>query len=60
MRIHDFLSPLAGELEPLSDEKVIRCYVVLSCCNFGDDVPEQSRWDFLHSLIPHEAFLAAK
>ena len=34
--------------------------MVLSRCNFGDDVTAQSRWDFLRSLIPHEAFLVAK
>ena len=39
---------------------MVRHYVVLLHCNFGDDVPEQSRWDFLRSLIPHKAFLAAK
>ena len=39
---------------------MVRRYVVLSHCNFGNNVPEQSRRDFLRSLIPHEAFLAAK
>ena len=34
--------------------------MVFSRCNFGEDVPKQSRWDFLRSLIPHETFLAAK
>lgn len=34
--------------------------MVLLHYNFGEDVPEQSRWDFMRSLIPHEAFLAAK
>ena len=34
--------------------------MVLSRCNSGDDVPEQSRRDFLCYIIPHEVFLEAK
>ena len=39
---------------------MVRHYAVLLHCNFGEDVPEQSRRDFLRSLIPHEAFLLSK
>ena len=34
--------------------------MVLSHYNFGEDIPEQSRRDFLRSLIPHKVLLATK
>ncbi len=45
--------------DQMSDQEKLRRYQALSKCQFGDEVTEQAKTNFLHGMVPCEKNLAA-